>query len=66
MVDYWAEIMGAISRNWGKLLGAVLGLIVGIIIVSFGFWKAIFLVICLALGYFVGSRLDGGGPGGWD
>lgn len=65
-MDFWGEIMGAISRNWGKLFGALLGLIVGIIIIRFGFWKAIFLVLCLGFGYFVGSRLDSGGSGGWD
>ncbi len=66
-MDFWAEIMGILSRNWGKILGAVLGLIIGMIIVSFGFWKAIFLLVCLVLGYLVGSRLDGGGGnGGWN
>jgi len=62
-VDFWAEVTGILARNWGKLVGAAVGLILGIIIVSFGFWKALFLLICIVLGYMVGSRLDGGS---WD
>ena len=48
-MDFWAEVTGILARNWGKLVGAAVGLILGIIIVSFGFWKALFLLICIVL-----------------
>ena len=42
---------------FGKLVGAVAGLIVGVILIQFGFWEAIFLVVCMAIGWWVGATL---------
>jgi len=50
------------SENWrehrGKILGAILGLIIGIIIIVFGFLKAVFIVLCTVIGYFIGKIID--------
>ena len=41
-------------KHWGKLAGALAGLIFALIVVSFGFWKGIFIVICVAAGLILG------------
>lgn len=45
-------------RNRGKLLGAFLGLLAGWLTIRLGVWRAIFIAMCLAAGYYLGSRVD--------
>lgn len=47
-----------IQENWGKILGGLLGLLVAVIIVFFGFWKGIFIIICILIGIFLGGRIE--------
>jgi len=47
-----------IQENWKKVLGGLLGLIVSIIFVIFGFWKGIFIILCIAVGIFAGGRIE--------
>lgn len=47
-----------IQENWGKILGGLLGLLVAIIIVFFGFWKGIFIILCILIGIFLGGRME--------
>ncbi|MDN5326871.1 MAG: hypothetical protein PWP41_1567 [Moorella sp. (in: firmicutes)] len=44
----------------GKVLGVVLGLLFGLLTAIWGFGKALFIGICVTLGYQVGRRLDEG------
>lgn len=63
------EIIQAIlEAHRGKVLGAVLGLIAGLFIIIFGFWKTVFITACILLGFLLGKRLDDQGEGGnwWD
>lgn len=46
------------EEHRGKVIGVVLGLLAGIIFISFGFWQSIFIIFCIVLGYFIGKRLD--------
>ncbi|MDH7576224.1 MAG: DUF2273 domain-containing protein [Bacillota bacterium] len=55
-----------LERHRGKMLGIFFGLVVGLLIILFGFWKTIFVVLCVLIGYFLGKRFDdGSSPGGW-
>lgn len=42
----------------GKITGVILGFIVGLLILIFGFFKALFLIFCCAVGYFIGKAID--------
>ena len=46
-----------ITEHWGKILGGVIGLLIGLTILLFGFWRSMLLFACITLGVFVGSRL---------
>ncbi|NYE58707.1 DUF2273 domain-containing protein [Carboxydothermus ferrireducens] len=54
-MDEWEVFF---QKNRGKILGMVIGGGFGFLAIAFGFWKALFLAICLGLGYFIGKRLD--------
>ncbi|MGI6469033.1 MAG: DUF2273 domain-containing protein [Syntrophomonadaceae bacterium] len=50
--------------NWlwqehrGKTVGVILGLVASILFVTLGFWRTIFIIICLSIGYYIGKRVD--------
>jgi len=52
------EILFYLQKYRGRILGLVLGLLIGWLILHYGFLAAIFLLICIALGYVVGKRID--------
>ncbi len=52
--------MDLILRNWKKIAGGLTGLFVGIIFVAFGFWRGLFILICVSAGVFLGWHLDAG------
>lgn len=46
------------SMHRGKIIGGILGLIIAIIIISLGFLKAVFVILCTVLGYYIGKLID--------
>lgn len=50
------ELLVYINNNRGKFFGALLGFIVGSLILIIGFFKALFIFICTYIGYFLGSK----------
>lgn len=54
-----SEIIKELWDNYrGRLIGAGLGLLVGIMFLLLGFFQTVFLLICISIGYFVGQRID--------
>ncbi len=51
----WNELL---IQNMGKILGAVAGLILGVIFLRFGFLKGLFILICMVLGTYLGAVLE--------
>lgn len=52
------EIRRLFDENWGKILGGLAGLVLGLMIVIFGFWRGLFIIICVAAGVFLGRSLE--------
>jgi uncharacterized membrane protein len=55
MVDFLWELW---TLHRGKIIGGILGLIIAIIIITLGFLKAVFVILCTVLGYYIGKSLD--------
>lgn len=51
MLELW-------KHHKGKTIGIILGLVFGIMVVSFGFWQTVFIYFCVFLGFFIGKKLD--------
>ncbi len=50
----------------GLCLGVAGGVLLGLSFAVFGFWKTLVVLICAALGLFIGLRLDAGdSPDAW-
>ena len=55
----WKEyLIELFSNNQGKFLGAIIGLFVGVLILWIGFFKSVFIVICVLIGYYIGKKKD--------
>lgn len=63
----WEKVvLEILEHHRGKLLGVILGLIAGMLVVAYGFWKALFIIICITAGYFLGKNIDESGRlGDW-
>ncbi|MHB1315570.1 MAG: DUF2273 domain-containing protein [Christensenellales bacterium] len=46
------------KKNKGKIIGATIGIITGILILTINFWRTLLLAICLFVGFFLGWRSD--------
>lgn len=53
--DLWEEIW---YNHRGAFLGAIIAFLIGILILTIGFWRTLLLVILVFLGFFIGSQLD--------
>ncbi|MCL1976221.1 MAG: DUF2273 domain-containing protein [Firmicutes bacterium] len=42
----------------GKIIGVLGGLVFALFVISFGFLEALFICICIALGFYLGKRID--------
>lgn len=47
-----------LDQHRGKLVGIVVGLAVAVLILAFGFWRSLFVIFCIVVGYFIGKRID--------
>jgi len=47
-----------VQENWRKLLGGLLGLLVAVIFVLFGFWKGLFIIFCVLAGILAGGMIE--------
>jgi uncharacterized membrane protein len=56
------RFLGFIARLWqthrGRMLGAIAGLVLGILFLTLGFLRTIFLLILVAGGYLLGGKID--------
>ncbi len=54
-----ARVIVDIWKNYrGRFLCTLFGLFVGIMFLWLGFWKTVFLLICIGGGFFLGNKLD--------
>ncbi len=45
-----------LKTHRGRIIGISLGLLVGILILSIGFFRTLFLAICVGIGAFLGTK----------
>ncbi len=57
----WQEILRKIieTSRWRVVCSAA-GLLVGVLFILLGFFRAVFLLICIGLGFYIGNKMDEG------
>jgi uncharacterized membrane protein len=46
------------EKHRGKTIGVILGLLFGLFVLALGFWRAIFVCLCIFIGYLAGKMID--------
>jgi len=46
------------QQHSGKIVGVALGFIFGVLIICFGFFHTLFVMLCVAAGFIIGKRID--------
>lgn len=58
-MNVFSEILQDLWENYRwRLVGTVAGLIIGLLFLFMGFFKTIFLLICIGAGFFIGTKVD--------
>ncbi len=57
-MNFFSFITGWISENPGKAVGAFLGFVVGVLIMTLGFWATFFIAILIVIGVVIGKMKD--------
>lgn len=66
MMEFWSKIgekisyflVWSIDNHPGKLIGTSIGILVGLLLVTLGFWRALVLALLAVLGFVIGKRQD--------
>lgn len=55
----WKQvIINLFNNNRGKCTGVLIGLFIGIFVLTIGFFRTLFLAICILIGYYIGKKID--------
>jgi uncharacterized membrane protein len=55
---YKETLLNIFENNRAKCIGVLLGFLFAISSLFIGFFKTIFIVICIFLGYYIGKKID--------
>lgn len=53
--SFWRALW---EHHSGKIVGTLAGLVVGMLVIFLGFFKALFVLLCMGLGFLFGKRID--------
>ena len=53
--EYFSYVM---TEHRGKAIGVALGLLASVLFISFGFWRTLFIALCILFGYQLGQKFD--------
>ena len=57
----WQEIlMKLFMPSRCRIIGATVGLVVGILFLLLGFFATVFLLVCIGIGFYIGYKMDAG------
>lgn len=52
------ELIRILLEHKGKVTGIVLGFLIGLAVIVYGWVKALWLVGCIIAGYYIGKQID--------
>jgi len=56
MKSFWQSLSAAFQGKNPAQTGAVIGLVLALLLVIFGFWKTLFILALSGTGYYLGNR----------
>lgn len=61
-MNFLSAVANWANENPGKAIGAFAGLLVGLMILVFGFWRTLFVALLSFVGYLIGKNRDSSLP----
>jgi uncharacterized membrane protein len=60
MADFreWDQLLALAAKYKGRLIGLFVGLFAALLIIRFGVISAVFIMVCMGIGYYLGHRHD--------
>lgn len=52
------KLLELYSSHKGEIIGTVSGLIFALFVIFIGFWKTLFIGICMFIGYYIGKKFS--------
>jgi uncharacterized membrane protein len=52
------KIIEILERHQGKIIGSLIGFLVSVVMLTIGFFKTLFITICIIIGYYFGKKID--------
>jgi len=52
------KLINFIINRQGKIIGAIIGFITGLFLLTLGFFKTLILLACSMAGYYIGKKID--------
>jgi len=52
------KLIDFLITNQGKIIGAFIGFLAGLFLLTLGFFKTLVLSICITIGYYLGKKAD--------
>lgn len=46
------------KNNRGKVIGTIAGLLIAVLMLIIGFFRTLFIVLLMLLGYYIGKKID--------
>ena len=56
--EFYEKILNMFREDKGKIIGALVGFLAGILFLLIGFFKTLLIIICTLIGLYLGSRWD--------
>ena len=57
MRESW-QVLELLFRHRGKIIGAIVGVVLSWMVLGFGVWRTLFVIVCMAVGIYAGARID--------
>jgi uncharacterized membrane protein len=54
----WEWLRDMAQNHRYKIIGGLAGLVLALLVLRFGFFWTLFILVCSGLGYWIGKRLD--------
>lgn len=59
-MDWLKKLVEYYCSHQGAIIGGIIGLVTGIAFLVFGFFKVLFIALCVMLGYYIGKNASEG------
>ncbi|NSW91354.1 MAG: DUF2273 domain-containing protein [Firmicutes bacterium] len=57
-MDWRRNLAEYYNSHRGAIIGGIIGLVVGVAFLIFGFFKVLFVALCIGLGYYIGKNIS--------